>query len=124
MKLRHLDTWNGRRKALVDHYRAELADCADLVLPTAPTERSSWHLFVGRHPRRDALAAHLRAAGIQVQIHYPIPPHASKAYAADELGVWPIAEQLSAEILSLPIGPHLSIKEADRVCAAVRAFCG
>jgi dTDP-4-amino-4,6-dideoxygalactose transaminase len=82
-----------------------------------------WHLFVIRHPRRDALQQRLAQAGIGTLIHYPIPPHRQQAYV--ELGVpesaFPIADQLAGEVLSLPIGPHLPLEQAQQVAAAVRA---
>jgi dTDP-4-amino-4,6-dideoxygalactose transaminase len=55
-------------------------------------------------------------------IHYPIPPHLQQAYAdlGHGQGSFPIAEQLADEVLSLPIGPHLQLGDADRVAGTVR----
>ena len=76
-----------------------------------------WHLFVVRHPRRDALQRRLSEAGVDTMIHYPIPPHLSGAYAADFEGAeLPVAERLAEEVLSLPIGPHLALEDADAGC--------
>ena len=69
-----------------------------------------WHQFVIRHHRRDELAERLSAAGIQPFVHYPEPPHRSAAYAHLRLegdGL-PLADQLASEVLSLPVGPHLT----------------
>jgi dTDP-3-amino-3,4,6-trideoxy-alpha-D-glucose transaminase len=70
------------------------------------------------------LQRHLTAAGVGTQIHYPVPPHLTPAYAAVgwRPGDFPIAEQLAAEVLSLPIGPHHTEEQIDHVCAAVREF--
>jgi dTDP-3-amino-3,4,6-trideoxy-alpha-D-glucose transaminase len=125
VKLRHLDAWNGRRQALAGRYLAQLAGCDGLVLPTVPAwAEPAWHLFVVRHERRDALAQHLAAAGIGTLIHYPIPPHRSGAYAEAGWpeGALPLAEQLAASVLSLPMGPHLSEQQLDYVVAKVKAF--
>jgi len=85
-----------------------------------------WHLFVVRTPRRDALQQHLAAHGIGTLIHYPIPPHLSGAYRDGgwQRGDFPLAEKLAAEVLSLPIGPHLTAEQIDYVCAAVRKHAG
>ena len=121
-KLRRLDEWNERRRAVATLYLEQLAEVEDLTLPVvADFAEPVWHLFVVRHPQRDALQKRLADTGVDTIIHYPIPPHLSGAYAAGfEAGSLPVAEQLAAEVLSLPIGPHLSLEDAGRVAAAVR----
>jgi dTDP-4-amino-4,6-dideoxygalactose transaminase len=122
VKLRRLDEWNDRRRAVAARYLERLAGVEDLVLPVvAEGAEPVWHLFVVRHPRRDALQAQLREAGVDTIIHYPIPPHLTGAYApefADRR--LPLAEQLGEEVLSLPMGPHLALEDADRVADTVR----
>lgn len=116
-KLRHLDTWNVRRAAIASAYLEGLAD-TDLILPQVPDwAEPVWHLFVVRHPQRDALQRQLGAAGIGTHIHYPIPPHKQQAYAPggsppDGL---PLAAGLADEVLSLPMGPQLTRSDRDRV---------
>jgi dTDP-4-amino-4,6-dideoxygalactose transaminase len=128
VKLPVLDEWNERRRRVADAYLRELAEVPELTLPVRPavSEESVWHLFSVRHPRRDALAAHLTAAGIGTRIHYPEPPHRSAAFA--DLGIepqsLPVAEAAAATLLSLPIGPHLSAADASRIIAGVRSFTG
>jgi dTDP-4-amino-4,6-dideoxygalactose transaminase len=122
VKLRHLDDWNARRRATANLYLNGLAD-TDIILPTVPDwAEPAWHLFVIRSPDRDRLQARLAEAGVQTLIHYPIPPHRQKAYADMGIapGALPISEQLADEVLSLPIGPHLSRGQAERVVAAVQ----
>ena len=122
IKLRHLDEWNERRRAVAAQYLERLAGAADLVLPSvAPATEPVWHLFVVQHPRRDALQQQLGEAGVDTIIHYPIPPHLTAAYAAGFEGRrLPVAERLGDEVLSLPIGPHLAPGDAERVADAVR----
>lgn len=123
VKLAHLDEWNQRRGKLADLYLRELADCG-VALPQVPDwAQPAWHLFVVRHPRRDEFQQRLAQAGIQTLIHYPIPPHRQAAYAGLGMvpGTLPVAERLAAEVLSLPIGPHLSGAQAEQVVAAVKA---
>nr|WP_314444348.1 DegT/DnrJ/EryC1/StrS family aminotransferase [uncultured Sphingomonas sp.] len=122
VKLKHLDDWNARRTQTANVYLEQLAD-TPLALPQVPSwAEPSWHLFVIRSPDRDRLQASLAEAGVQTLIHYPIPPHRQQAYADLQLapGSLPIAEQLAGEILSLPIGPHLTGEQAGQVVEAVR----
>lgn len=125
VKLRHLGGWNRRRAALAARYTDQLAGVGDLVLPFVPDwAEPAWHLYVIRTRRRAALQAHLAAAGIATQVHYPTPPHLSRAYQAAgwKSGDFPIAEQLAGEVLSLPLGPHLAPEQVNEVCASIRDF--
>jgi dTDP-4-amino-4,6-dideoxygalactose transaminase len=122
VKLRRLDEWNERRRAVAARYLDRLDGAEGLVLPAVPDwAEPVWHLFVVRHPRRDELQERLGEAAVDTIIHYPIPPHVTGAYAAAFApGDLPVAERLGDEVLSLPMGPHLPLEDADRVAAAVR----
>jgi dTDP-4-amino-4,6-dideoxygalactose transaminase len=123
-KLPRLDAWNARRAAIAARYLAGLAGVPDLILPAVPAGiEPVWHLFVVRHPRRDELQRHLAERSIGTLIHYPIPPHRSEAYRGSDLsaGAFPLAEDLAASVLSLPMGPHMSDEDADAVIDAVRS---
>lgn len=122
VKLRHLDAWNARRKAVAAQYMEGLEGTA-VQLPEVPAwSEPAWHLFVLRHPRRDALQRHLEAAGIGTLVHYPIPPHQQQAYASArfDTGAFPLASRLAREVLSLPIGPHLDSAGIAHVIDAIR----
>jgi dTDP-4-amino-4,6-dideoxygalactose transaminase len=82
-----------------------------------------WHLYVVRHPKRDELANCLSNQGIGTMIHYPIPPHRQPAYShlGIDPGSLPTAEAMAAEVLSLPIGPTMTMEQAEAVVAAVVA---
>ena len=97
IKLQHLDEWNERRRAVAELYVRRLDDIEGLVLPVAPDwAEPVWHLFVVRHPQRDALQERLSDAGVDTMIHYPIPPHLTGAYTAAFEGVrLPVAERLA-----------------------------
>ncbi len=117
VKLRNLDEWNDRRAHLASFYFGCLDD-SQCTLPFVPEwAEPVWHLFVIRHPARDALQKHLSSHGIQTIIHYPIPPHFSGAYQVMGFGVgsFPIAERLASEVLSLPISPHHTREQIDYV---------
>ena len=109
VKLSKLDEWNERRKSIAKKYLTELST-NNLLLPFIQEWADPvWHLFVVRHPHRDALQRALNDAGIGTMIHYPIPPHQQKAYVGGQFSgsSFPIASKAAREVLSLPIGPHL-----------------
>ena len=93
VKLKVLDEWNGRRKAIATAYLASFNASSTgaatppntsgtITLPHVPDYADPvWHLFVIRHPNRDQLQKQLTDAGIGTIIHYPIPPHLQAAYA-------------------------------------------
>lgn len=122
VKIRHLDEWNRRRLEIARLYSTELRE-SPVVLPvTEHGSESAWHLYVIRTVQRDRLQDALSKAGVGTIIHYPVPPHMQAAYR--RLGFaessLPIARQLANEVLSLPIGPHLSLDEAHSVCRVIR----
>ena len=124
VKLDVLDSWNARRAAIAAAYSDRLAG-SGIILPAVPNWADPvWHLFVIRSSRRDDLAAFLAGRGIGTIIHYPIPPHLQGAYRdlGHVAGDFPIAERLAREVLSLPMGPHLSIDDAGHVADAILDF--
>ena len=123
-KLPLLDEWNGRRQACAARYNLELAN-TPLHLPAVPHWATPvWHLYVVRTPLRDELQGALREAGVDTLIHYPHPPHQQKAYADTELArrSFPISERIHREVLSLPIGPHMTPDQQSRVVEATQRF--
>jgi dTDP-4-amino-4,6-dideoxygalactose transaminase len=122
VKLRHLDEWNERRRALAARYQSELARTRALTLPDVPDwAEPVWHLYVVRYARRDILQKHLAESGIGTLIHYPVPPHLSGAYTNGHWaeGTLPISEEIARTCLSLPMGPHLGREQAGTVIQAV-----
>jgi dTDP-4-amino-4,6-dideoxygalactose transaminase len=83
-----------------------------------------WHLFVIRCGARDELHQHLADAGVQTLIHYPIPPHKQKAYSNWNSLSFPLTEKIHDQILSLPIGPTMSLSDAKVVVDACNSFVG
>ncbi len=122
-KLPHLTGWNEQRRDRAATYNRLLAGS---VRPFDEPEgsRSVYHLYVVRTQDREGLMKHLNAAGIGTGIHYPIPLHLQKAYAAlgYHEGDLPAAERLAGEILSLPMFPQLSATQQARVVEEVLAF--
>ena len=120
-RLPSLDDWNRRRARVAQRYLDGLRG-ANLTLPAVGEgNEHTWHLFVVRSPRRDALQAALDKQGVGTLIHYPVPPHLQPAYAELKLGrgAFPLSEAIHASVLSLPMWPHLSDAQVDYVIERV-----
>jgi dTDP-4-amino-4,6-dideoxygalactose transaminase/acetyltransferase-like isoleucine patch superfamily enzyme len=124
VKLPRVDGWNARRQAAAAAYERELGGVGDLVLPRAPAHAASvFHLYVVRTARREALAAALRAQGIDTGVHYPTALHELPFYASlRQQSVAPVAARLAREIVSLPMGEHVTPALARRVAAAIKSY--
>jgi dTDP-4-amino-4,6-dideoxygalactose transaminase len=126
VKLRHLDSWVDRRNAIARRYLAGLNHLDGLTLPTVHGEvRHAFHLFVVRLTDRDGLRTHLDRCGVESGIHYPIalPKLAAYGYlkqASESM----CANRMDSEVLSLPIGEHLTDRDVDVVIDAVKSFFG
>ena len=123
VKLVHLDDWNEQRTAIAKRYIDELAGTG-LILPHTPSwAEPCWHLFVVRSKHRDELQRRLDALGIGSLIHYPVPPHLQQAYAHLDIpkGALPVTEAIHREVVSLPIGPHMTIKDCSDTIRALQS---
>lgn len=124
VKLPELDAANARRAKIAAIYAEQLADVPEIVLPLVPDWTDPvWHLYVIRHQQRDALAKTLADAGIGTMIHYPIPPHCQPGYTRLGYGdsSFPIAEVIHREVLSLPMGPTMTLEQAAEVAGVIRS---
>lgn len=122
VKLNHLDEQIAHRRTIAARYLREINN-PEITLPECEKEEQHvWHLFVVRSTRRLELQAHLDACGIQTLIHYPIPPHKQQAYAVFNEKHYPISEAMHNEVLSLPMGPHLTENDVEKVIAACNSF--
>ena len=122
VKLRVLDEWNARRRGIAQRYLAGLAG-SGLLLPQVPEwAEPVWHLFVVRHPERDALVQRLNEAGVGTLIHYPVPPHLQEAYVEMGFGVgaFPMAERMAREVVSLPMGAQMAAAGVEVICGVCR----
>lgn len=125
VKLRHLDEWNERRCRVAARYLQGLESISNLALPfVADGSEPVWHQFVVRHRNRGKLQEDLANSGIGTLIHYPRPSHLQSAYAElnYSVGAFPLAERMAEEVLSLPIGPHLSAESVDYIVSRLLAF--
>lgn len=124
VKLERLDEWNGRRRVIAAEYLSALRDCPIKLPMAAPGAEHVWHLFVIRTRHRELLQAHLASQGIETLMHYPVPPYLQGAYPP---GTWRgsaprVSDQLHREVLSIPIGPHMTPEHVRLVVEAIRRF--
>jgi dTDP-4-amino-4,6-dideoxygalactose transaminase len=125
VKLKYLNTWIEERRKIASWYEQSLSGVEELVLPfTHPSSTHTYHLYVIRTSKREALQKYLSENNIGTLIHYPIPPHLQKAYAhlGFQKGDYPIAETIADTCLSLPIWPGMSESQVEFVSGHVRRF--
>ena len=126
-KLPHLAGWSEARRSHARYYDEALADVAEVRTPVVePENESIYNQYTIRVERRDELQRSLKEQGIGTAIYYPLPLHLQPcfAYLGYEQGVFPVAERVAAEVLSLPVYPELTRAQQDEVIAAIRKFYG
>ena len=123
IKLKHLDTWNQKRRRIAKLYSELLSD-----LMSVPKEDKNskhvYHLYIVRTEKRNKLKDFLFSRGIGTNIHYPIPVHLQKSYSdlGYKKGFLPKCEKYAKEVLSLPIFPELRKNEVEYICNAITEF--
>ena len=125
VKLRHLEEWTERRIALARRYDAALEGVAvQRPAPAVPEgARAVHHLYVVRHPRRDALRTALEERGVETAIHYPRAIHQQpvlERYGFRAAGPLVHTEAVARECISLPLYPEMPNEHVDRTCEALR----
>ncbi|MGD8399032.1 MAG: DegT/DnrJ/EryC1/StrS family aminotransferase [Anaerolineae bacterium] len=126
VKLPRLDKWNQQRRALAARYRAGLDAVEDLVLPAEPDNAEHvFNFYIVRTALRESLHEYLAGAGVTSGFHYPRALHQQPAFAArgeEPAASCPNAEQIAAEVLSLPMFPYLTAAEVQQIARLVRIF--
>lgn len=121
-KLPHLDRWNVARRTAAQRYDQWLSGHPGLMLPPVDDGTDHvWHLYPVRVAHRDAVLADLQAHGIGAGIHYPVPVHRCAPFRDAAPWGCPTAERAATELLSLPLHPHLTVDDQQRVVAALLA---
>lgn len=125
VKLNYLSNWIQQRQQIANWYNKHLSNIEGLILPTvAQNATHTYHLYVVRTTKRDALMQHLSENEIGTLIHYPIPPHLQQAYSTlgFSKGDFPIAEEIADTCLSLPIWPGMNEAEVEFVAKTIKQF--
>lgn len=126
VKLKYLDEETEYRRNIAERYLGGINNSL-IELPkvdscTSAEKKHVWHLFVIRTKFRNELQHFLMEKGIQTLIHYPIPPHKQSAYKEWNESNFPISELIHAEVLSLPMGTHVSYEEVNTIIKTCNEF--
>lgn len=124
VKLERMPLWTEQRQQAAERYNRLLADL-NLLTPFEPGwSKAVYHLYVVRAKNRDGLMQFLGEKEIGTGIHYPIPLHLQVAYKGHsyKAGDFPVAEAVAKEIVSLPMFPHITPEQQERVAGAIREF--
>ena len=125
VKLARLSQWNARRREIAALYSEQLSILPNLQVPKVREKDAHvFHLYVIRSPQRDELLDYLKRRGVMAGIHYPVPLHRQPALEAwgYQLGDFPVSEELSRTVLSLPLYPEMTDEQVNRVIQAVCEF--
>jgi dTDP-4-amino-4,6-dideoxygalactose transaminase len=122
IKLKHLDQYNANRIQAAAWYDSYFKNVEGIITPNTPDGyKHVFHQYTlrltGGRELRDALKASLDQAGIPSMIYYPVPLHLQEAYApyGYQAGDFPVSEQLSAEVISLPMHSELSENQVQYI---------
>lgn len=123
VKLRHLNEMTAHKRILAEIYFSSLPPSVELP-HRREDEFDVFHIFAIRHPRRDAVREHLLQRGIKTEVHYPLPPHKQEAMRGILHGDYPIADEIHATELSLPISVGHMESDIHKVSQAIAQFLG
>jgi dTDP-4-amino-4,6-dideoxygalactose transaminase len=128
-QLKHLDSWVAQRNETAARYTAAFADLDWTVIPVIREGAlHAWHQYVLRLADSDAredFQAHMDSSGVSTGIHYPIPCHRQPLYSdhpQHAAGSLPVTEAICEGIVSIPVHPHLTEEEVERVISAVCSY--
>jgi dTDP-4-amino-4,6-dideoxygalactose transaminase len=125
IKLKYLDMWNQQRRAIASRYHSSLSQIPGIIIPQElPKGQGVWNQYTIRvlDGKRDWLRQKLQELGVNTMVYYPMPLHLQPVYANlnYEPGQLPLSEQISHEVLSLPMFPELSEEQQEQVIYAVK----
>lgn len=129
VKLKHLNSYIAARQSAAAYYDQAFANCTNLVTPAKhPNSTHVYHQYTLKliDADRDALIKHLNNKDIPAMVYYPVPLHMQKAYqdVRYQPGDFPVAEELCACVVSLPMHTELSEEQLQYITDAVLEFFG
>jgi dTDP-4-amino-4,6-dideoxygalactose transaminase len=122
-KLKHLDKWNEMRASAAQYYQELLKGVKGVVTPVLKADRTHvYQTYAVLLDNRDKVMDGMKAKGISVLIHYPIPLHLQEAFKElnHRKGDFPVAESLASRVLSLPMFPHITKEQIETVVSALK----
>ena len=125
VKLKHLDKWNKKRINIAKMYDESFSN-KNYITPLKYDNNVTpvYHLYLVKINDRNKLQEHLKTSGINTLIHYPIPSHLQEAfrYLGYKTGDFPVSEENSGKILSLPVFPQMSDEEVNYVINSIISY--
>jgi len=125
IKLKHLDKWNKKRINIAKMYDESFSN-KNYITPLKYDNNVTpvYHLYLVKINDRNKLQEHLKTSGINTLIHYPIPSHLQEAfrYLGYKTGDFPVSEENSGKILSLPVFPQMSDEEVNYVINSIISY--
>ncbi|WP_317178850.1 DegT/DnrJ/EryC1/StrS family aminotransferase [Lelliottia amnigena] len=122
VKLETVEIEVAQRREIANFYLKNINNPLINLPRVVSEEMHVWHLFVITSAHRETLAKHLAEKNIQTLIHYPIPPHKQQAYNQFEHMSLPVAEEIHRSVLSIPMGPTMTLDHAKMVTDAINSF--
>lgn len=137
IKLRYLDNWNERRRAIAAYYHEFLSQVPGLIAPQELAGGAGvWNQYTirvsgkGRNGAtaqyRDSVRQQLQERGVGSMVYYPLPLHLQPVYQdlGYQPGYLPVSEQISHEVIALPMYPELTQEQQDQVIYALKDCLG
>ena len=125
VKLPNLKKWNSLRRKHALRYSELLKNIPAVKIPSQNKNAYHvFHIYIIESEKRDELQKYLSEKGIETIIHYPIPIHLQDPYRqlGFKAGDFPVTEDKSGKVLSLPMFPELKEKEIKYVCNSIKQF--
>lgn len=125
VKLKYLEEYQRKRNEAADYYDKKLRSLGDVIVPArANNSTHVFHQYTIKAKRRDALKDFLHSKGVPSIIYYPVPLHLQNAYrqASAPEGTFAVTEQLSQEVLSLPMHTELTEDQLEYICKTIISF--
>lgn len=122
-KLKHLDQWNAMRAQTAAYYGELLRSLKGVTAPVVKSDRTHvYQTYAVLVQNRDKVVESMKAKGVSVLIHYPIPLHLQHAYAelGYKAGSFPVAEKVANQVMSLPMFPHMTKNQVETVVTALK----
>lgn len=125
VKLNYLNDYIESREKVACFYDESLSDLDEIVIPIRvdySTHAFHQYTIKVKNGKRDQLRDFLQEKEIPSMIYYPVPLHLQKAYEhlGYKQGDFPVAEQLSEEVLSLPMHTELDEEQLTYICDTIR----
>ena len=122
VKLKYLVDDNAHRKLVANYYYDHIKHPLITLPDRLPDSQNVYHLFPILCEKRDTLHDYLEKNGVGTIIHYPIAPHKQECYQVWNGMTLPITEYIADHELSLPIGPTITLDEADYIVDLINRF--